>query len=247
MASDAESFRYWKWTKDQNCPMEKSHRREKTDVVQVDRPKPSRRRKNRAKVVSSKKDHCPPSKSEIKKPSTCVKLERSEDVTVSPRREPQVDRPWVSQKGTVNRELVQSWIAQQKAAQIKISESKSLRETPEQPIDPCQIPETITEQREIQQPEEKPAYERSYSITLSPNSYTNPSATVRNCPSRIPDNVRQEEASNKRQVCNERIANRYMIIQTRVNPFIQGGNYVTDLSVQDMYLRPRDSNIKEEE
>ena len=51
--------------------------------------------------------------------------------------------------------------------------------------------------------------------------------------------------SDKRALCNERIANRYMIIQTSINPFISTENYIDDLDVQDRFLRPKDSNIKE--
>ena len=53
--------------------------------------------------------------------------------------------------------------------------------------------------------------------------------------------------SDKRALCNERIANRYMIIQTAINPFISTENYIDDLRVQDQFLRPKDSNIKEVE
>jgi len=56
-----------------------------------------------------------------------------------------------------------------------------------------------------------------------------------------------EESSNKRQVCNERISSRYMIIQTNINPYLHNNNYLKDLSVQDAFLRPKDSNIKESE
>jgi hypothetical protein len=52
------------------------------------------------------------------------------------------------------------------------------------------------------------------------------------------------EPSNKRSVCNERISNRYMVIQTKINPFLSKGNYLDDLKIQDAHLRPIDSNIK---
>ena len=52
--------------------------------------------------------------------------------------------------------------------------------------------------------------------------------------------------SDKRALCNERISNRYMIIQTRINPFISTKSYIDDLRVQDQFLRPKDSNIEEE-
>jgi len=54
------------------------------------------------------------------------------------------------------------------------------------------------------------------------------------------------EPSDKRAVCNERISSRYMIIQTPVNPFLKGSNYISDLKVQDSLLRPKDSNIQKE-
>ena len=55
------------------------------------------------------------------------------------------------------------------------------------------------------------------------------------------------EPSDKRSVCNERISNRYMVIQTPVNPFLKGSDYIMDLEVQDTLLRPKDSNITKEQ
>jgi hypothetical protein len=51
-----------------------------------------------------------------------------------------------------------------------------------------------------------------------------------------------KEPSNKRSVCNERISNRYMVIQTKINPFLSKSNYIDDLKIQDTLLRPKDSN-----
>jgi len=51
-----------------------------------------------------------------------------------------------------------------------------------------------------------------------------------------------KEPSNKRSVCNERISNRYMVIQTKINPFLSKSNYIEDLKIQDTLLRPKDSN-----
>ena len=51
------------------------------------------------------------------------------------------------------------------------------------------------------------------------------------------------EPSGKRALSNERISNRYMVIQKSINPFLSTSNYVSDLEVQDMHLRPKDSNI----
>ena len=49
--------------------------------------------------------------------------------------------------------------------------------------------------------------------------------------------------SDKRSRVNERISNRYMVIQTSINPFLSTTNYIGDLKVQDTMLRPKDSNI----
>ena len=51
-----------------------------------------------------------------------------------------------------------------------------------------------------------------------------------------------KEPNNKRSVCNERISNRYMVIQTKINPFLSNNNYIDDLKIQDTLLRPKDSN-----
>jgi len=54
------------------------------------------------------------------------------------------------------------------------------------------------------------------------------------------------EPSDKRSLCNERMSSRYMVIQTPINPFLNSGNYVEDLAVQDTMLRPKDSNVNKE-
>jgi len=59
--------------------------------------------------------------------------------------------------------------------------------------------------------------------------------------------VAHREPSDRRSVCNERISCRYMVIQTPINPFLSGSDYIDDLKVQDTLLRPKDSNIKEVE
>lgn len=57
-----------------------------------------------------------------------------------------------------------------------------------------------------------------------------------------PDN--KNKNSNKRDVCNDRISKREMIIQTNVNPFLTEQSHVNNISVQDVFLRPHDSNFK---
>jgi len=51
------------------------------------------------------------------------------------------------------------------------------------------------------------------------------------------------EPSGKRALSNERISNRYMVIQKSINPFLSTNNYIGDLEIQDTHLRPKDSNI----
>ena len=58
-----------------------------------------------------------------------------------------------------------------------------------------------------------------------------------------PDTI-HAEPNDKRSVCNERISNRYMIIQTPINPFLKDSDYIHDLEIQDTHLRPKDSNVK---
>ena len=49
---------------------------------------------------------------------------------------------------------------------------------------------------------------------------------------------------NDRELNSERLSQRDMIIQTSINPFLSENNYLDDLKVQDTFLRPKDSNIK---
>lgn len=51
--------------------------------------------------------------------------------------------------------------------------------------------------------------------------------------------------NDKKKLCNERISDRCMIIQTQINPYITKNNYVNDLEIQDKMLRPKNSNIGE--
>lgn len=52
---------------------------------------------------------------------------------------------------------------------------------------------------------------------------------------------------NKREVSSNRLASRDMAIQGTTNPYMINNDYLEDLSNQDKYLRPRDSNIKSSE
>ena len=53
------------------------------------------------------------------------------------------------------------------------------------------------------------------------------------------------EDDNKRALSNSRLANRHMLIRTKINPYMANNDYLHDLSVQDQFLRPKDSNVKQ--
>jgi hypothetical protein len=52
-------------------------------------------------------------------------------------------------------------------------------------------------------------------------------------PGLIDFNTIHHEPSGKRALSNERISNRYMVIQKSINPFLSTSNYISDLEVQD--------------
>ena len=52
---------------------------------------------------------------------------------------------------------------------------------------------------------------------------------------------------NKRELCSKRIADRDMIVRGGNNPFMVENNYLDDLTNQDKFLRPQDSNYKKKE
>jgi len=53
-----------------------------------------------------------------------------------------------------------------------------------------------------------------------------------------------DTTKNKREECSERISNRKWIIQRNINPYINQNNYINDLSAQNEFLIPKDSNDK---
>ena len=53
-----------------------------------------------------------------------------------------------------------------------------------------------------------------------------------------------DTTKNKREECSERISNRKWIIQRNINPYINQKNYINDLSAQNEFLIPKDSNDK---
>jgi len=68
------------------------------------------------------------------------------------------------------------------------------------------------------------------------------------------DSIEQEvviqhegDFKNKKEICSDRIRNRDKLSQGISNPFMIHNNYLDDLLNQDTYLRPKDSNIKNNE
>lgn len=57
----------------------------------------------------------------------------------------------------------------------------------------------------------------------------------------------KNENKNKKEICSDRIRNRDPLTTGTSNPFMIQNNYLDDLSNQDIYLRPKDSNIKNNE
>ena len=53
-----------------------------------------------------------------------------------------------------------------------------------------------------------------------------------------------DTTKNKREECSERISNRKWIIQRNINPYMNQNNYINDLSAQNEFLIPKDSNDK---
>ena len=53
-----------------------------------------------------------------------------------------------------------------------------------------------------------------------------------------------DTTKNKREECSERISNRKWVIQRNINPYLNQNNYINDLSAQNEFLIPKDSNDK---
>ena len=53
-----------------------------------------------------------------------------------------------------------------------------------------------------------------------------------------------EKTYTKKELCDKRMASRDLAIQGLCNPFLYENNYLEDLSNQDTFLRPQDSNYK---
>ena len=58
-------------------------------------------------------------------------------------------------------------------------------------------------------------------------------------------NKHEKIYSNKKELSNQRMASRDLIIQGLINPYLFENNYLDDINNQDRFLRPKDSNQKE--
>lgn len=65
--------------------------------------------------------------------------------------------------------------------------------------------------------------------TINPTNSTN-----------IPETIMQ---SNKRELANEKMNERYMISQIAQNPFLTKNTYLEDLDTQEAFLKPKNSNF----
>jgi len=48
---------------------------------------------------------------------------------------------------------------------------------------------------------------------------------------------------NNREINYKRLSNRKLITNTQINPYLTSNNYLNDISVQDKFLRPKNSNF----
>jgi hypothetical protein len=52
------------------------------------------------------------------------------------------------------------------------------------------------------------------------------------------------QRTKKREEQNEKLSSRHMIIQKSINPFVNNGNYIDHIDMEDSFLRPKDSNFE---
>ena len=50
---------------------------------------------------------------------------------------------------------------------------------------------------------------------------------------------------NLRENSNSRLEKREAMVQRNINPFLASNDYAKDVCIQDEFLRPKDSNVKE--
>ena len=52
--------------------------------------------------------------------------------------------------------------------------------------------------------------------------------------------------NNKKELSNQRMASRDLIIQGLINPYLFDNDYLDDINNQDKFLRPKDSNYNKQ-
>ena len=52
------------------------------------------------------------------------------------------------------------------------------------------------------------------------------------------------QESNRRESLNGKLSNRRMIQQVGQNPFLMGNNYLSDIDIQEQFLRPKSSHAE---
>ena len=52
------------------------------------------------------------------------------------------------------------------------------------------------------------------------------------------------QESNRRESLNGKLSDRRMVEQVGQNPFLMGNNYLSDLDIQEQFLRPKSSHLE---
>lgn len=60
------------------------------------------------------------------------------------------------------------------------------------------------------------------------------------------DILNQASTSNKREYTDKKLAEREMVSQVSMNPYLSNNNYLDDISTRDTFLKPICSNIDRE-
>ena len=48
---------------------------------------------------------------------------------------------------------------------------------------------------------------------------------------------------NNREINYDRLSKRKLVTNRQINPYLQSNNYLNDISIQDKFLRPKNSNF----
>tara|TARA_R110001592_G_scaffold98172_1_gene280632 strand:- start:1392 stop:1721 length:330 start_codon:yes stop_codon:yes gene_type:complete len=90
-----------------------------------------------------------------------------------------------------------------------------------------------------------PSVENEYKKTLRGTKNNEKMIDMRDKPPIEEELIQTHEKTyTKKELCDKRMANRDLAIQGLCNPFMKKNDYLEDLSNQDNFLRPQDSNYK---